>query len=43
MLFEVFGDGHDYDWALGDETDEVDEIKKDTKYTDVSLLIPFLL
>ncbi|CAG8631143.1 14559_t:CDS:2 [Acaulospora colombiana] len=37
MLLEVFGDGHDYDWALGDETDEVGEVKKDTKYTDVSL------
>ncbi|PVG00182.1 hypothetical protein CPB86DRAFT_871966 [Serendipita vermifera] len=35
MLIEVFGDGHEYDWALGDETDEVEEIKKDTKYTDV--------
>lgn len=33
-LFEVFGDGTDYDWALGDE-EEVQEVRKESKYTDV--------
>lgn len=35
MLYEVFGDGTDYDWALGDEADEQEEVVHDTKYTDV--------
>lgn len=37
-IHDVFGDGHDYDWALvGDEEleHEEDRLKPDTKYQDV--------
>jgi hypothetical protein len=36
ILYEVFGDGTDYDWALGDEDAEMEETIRGTKYTDVS-------
>ena len=38
-IYEVFGDGHEYDWAL-DEDDAVvveEQTKPDMKYEDVSL------
>lgn len=37
-IYEVFGDGHDYDWALeGDDEQTYDEelLKPDMKYQDV--------
>ncbi|KAJ6496747.1 transcription elongation factor SPT6 [Mycena vitilis] len=36
-IHDVFGDGHDYDWALAEEDDLMDEeeAKPDTKYVDV--------
>lgn len=37
-IHDVFGDGHDYDWALvgDDEIDHEEErLKPDTKYQDV--------
>ncbi|KAG8823109.1 Transcription elongation factor spt6, partial [Serendipita sp. 399] len=34
-LFEVFGDGTDYDMFLGDDADEVQEVGKENKYNDV--------
>jgi hypothetical protein len=37
ILYEVFGDGTDYDWALGDEDAEMEETIRGTKYTDVSM------
>ena len=38
---DVFGDGHDYDWALEDDEQELaDDVQKmDMKYRDVSLTI----
>lgn len=42
-IIDVFGDGHDYDWALvaDDDQEMADETEKklDMKYRDVSLLI----
>lgn len=41
-IHDVFGDGHDYDWALeGDDDAEFNEdvLKPDMKYQDVSILI----
>jgi hypothetical protein len=35
ILYEVFGDGTDYDWALGDDADDADDLRRDTKYKDV--------
>ena len=35
ILYEVFGDGTDYDWALGDDVDEADDVRRDTKYKEV--------
>ena len=38
-IYEVFGDGHDYDWALvEDEEDAIAEesLKQDLSYKDVS-------
>ncbi|KAI0035919.1 transcription elongation factor SPT6 [Vararia minispora EC-137] len=35
-IYEVFGDGHDYDWALGDDEEDVHEdLPKETNYHDV--------
>ncbi|KAH9854249.1 transcription elongation factor Spt6 [Lenzites betulinus] len=37
-IHEVFGDGHDYDWALGDDEEtnfEEDQAKPEMKYQDV--------
>ncbi|KAK7019339.1 transcription elongation factor Spt6 [Favolaschia claudopus] len=36
-IHDVFGDGHDYDWAMGDEDEipEEEEPKPDTKFADV--------
>lgn len=44
-IFEVFGDGTDYDWALdGEEGEDVDEPRKpEMKYTDVSIIQMALL
>jgi hypothetical protein len=42
-IIEVFGDGHDYDWALEGDEDPVEHMedeeapKPDMKYTDVSI------
>ena len=41
-IYEVFGDGHDYDWALADDDEamvEEEHGKPDMKYQDVRLLI----
>ncbi|KAG8759037.1 Transcription elongation factor spt6 [Serendipita sp. 396] len=35
ILYEVFGDGNDYDEFLGDDVEEVQEIGKESKYNDV--------
>ena len=38
-IHEVFGDGHDYDWALADDEDAVfeeEQAKPEMKYQDVS-------
>lgn len=39
-IHEVFGDGHDYDWALADDEDDYKEeqIKPDMNYQDVGSL-----
>jgi hypothetical protein len=42
-IFEVFGDGTDYDWALGDDEQIMEQVKTETNYTDVRLLITCLL
>jgi transcription elongation factor SPT6 len=41
-IFEVFGDGTDYDWALGDDEQIMEQVKTETSYTDVRLLIIFV-
>ena len=38
-IFEVFGDGTDYDWALGDDEQIMEQAKTETNYTDVRPLI----
>lgn len=38
----MFGDGHDYDWALADEEETAmddDTNKQETKYQDVSVIL----
>ena len=42
-IFEVFGDGTDYDWALGDDEQIMEQVKTETNYTDVRLLINLYL
>ena len=40
-IYEVFGDGHDYDWALVDEEEpsfDDEAQKQETRYQDVSTL-----
>ena len=42
-IHEVFGDGHDYDWALVDDEEaifEEERAKPDMKYQDVSSICP---
>ena len=41
-IYEVFGDGTDYDWALGDEQN-MEQVKTETNYTDVRPFIACLL
>ena len=41
-IHEVFGDGHDYDWALVDDEEAVyeeDRAKPEMKYQDVSVVM----
>ena len=41
-MYEVFGDGHDYDWALqGDDEQTYDEelLKPEMKYQDVRICL----
>ena len=41
-IYEVFGDGHDYDWALeGDDEQTYDEelLKPEMKYQDVRICL----
>lgn len=40
-IHDVFGDGHDYDWALIDDEGEVhpDDMNKDLKYGDVRRIV----
>lgn len=42
-IFEVFGDGTDYDWALGDDEQIMEQAKTETNYTDVRPLINYFL
>lgn len=41
-IHDVFGDGHEYDWALAgdDEVDFDEEMKPDMKYQDVGSTCP---
>ena len=40
-IHDVFGDGHDYDWALVDDEEDalVEELKPEMKYQDVSYFL----
>lgn len=41
-IFDVFGDGTDFDWALDDEDMDIEEAPKEMQYQDVSRM-SFLL
>lgn len=39
-IHDVFGDGHDYDWALADDDEDAlmyEAVKSEMKYQDVSI------
>ena len=41
-IYDVFGDGHDYDWALADDDEpnfEDEAQKQETRYQDVGTFI----